>query len=92
MSAVHSRMPAILEPDDWDAWLSAGDDDPGWQAALLRPAPEDVLRRHPVSRDVNAVANSGPELIQPIAAPESQDIARPGHAADPLRRIEETVD
>ena len=72
MSAIHTRMPAILEPGDWDAWLSAGDDDPGWQAALLRPAAEDVLRRHPVSRDVNAVVNSGPELIQPIADPESQ--------------------
>ena len=72
MSAIHNRMPAILEPSDWGAWLSAGDDDPGWQAALLRPAAEDVLRSYPVSRDVNAVASSGPELIQPIAAPESQ--------------------
>ncbi|MCY4112016.1 MAG: SOS response-associated peptidase [Chloroflexi bacterium] len=72
MSAVHSRMPAILEPGDWDAWLSPGDDDPGWQAALLCPAAENVLRRHPVSRDVNTVASSGPELIQPITAPESQ--------------------
>lgn len=71
MSAVHSRMPAILDPGDWDAWLSAGDDDPGWQAALLRPAAENVLRRHRVSRDVNAVASTGPELIQPIAVPES---------------------
>ena len=72
MSAIHSRMPAILEPNDWDAWLSAGDDDPGWQATLLRPAAEHLLGRHPVSRNVNAVASSGPELIQPIAAAESQ--------------------
>ncbi len=72
MSAIHQRMPAILEPGDWDAWLSADDDDPGWQAALLRPAAEDVLCSHPVSRAVNAVANNGPELIEPVAAPESQ--------------------
>ena len=68
MSTIHHRMPAILETGDWDAWLSAGDDDPGWQAALLRPAAEDVLRGFPVSRAVNSVANNGPELIQPIAA------------------------
>jgi len=65
-------MPAILEPGDWDAWLSADDDDPGWQSALLRPAAEDVLCSHPVGRAVNAVANNGPELIEPVVAPESQ--------------------
>ena len=68
MSTIHHRMPAILESADWDAWLSADDDDPGWQAALLRPAAEDALRSYPVSRAVNAVTNNGPELIQPIAA------------------------
>ena len=72
MSTIHHRMPAILEPDDWDAWLSADDDDPGWQAALLRPAAEDALCSYPVSRAVNAVANNGPELIVPVAAPASQ--------------------
>ena len=39
MRAVHDRMPVILAPDDWAAWLE--DEDP---AALLRPAP-DYLRR-----------------------------------------------
>ena len=68
MSTIHHRMPAILEPGDWDAWLAAHDEDPGWQAALLRPAAEGVLRSYPVSRAVNAVRNDGPELIHPIAA------------------------
>ncbi len=43
-----------------------------WQAALLRPAAEDVLCSHPVSRAVNAVANNGLELIEPVAGPEFQ--------------------
>ena len=90
MSNIHHRMPAILEPDDWDAWLSGDDSDPGWQAALLRPAAEEVLSCHPVSRAVNAVANNGPELIEPIAAPESPsspDVdSQPSLFADDNRR------
>jgi putative SOS response-associated peptidase YedK len=34
VAAVHDRMPAILEPDDWARWLGEQDADP---AALLRP-------------------------------------------------------
>jgi putative SOS response-associated peptidase YedK len=34
-------------------------------AALLRPAPDDVLRAWPVSRAVNDVRRDGPELPEP---------------------------
>ena len=64
MAAFHHRMPAVLEPGDWDAWLAAEDEDPAWRAALLRPAAEHVLIGYPVSPAVNSVANTGPELIQ----------------------------
>jgi putative SOS response-associated peptidase YedK len=62
---VHDRMPVILPPDAVRAWL-----EPGAPAdvlgALLRPAPEDLLAFHPVSRAVNSPAHDGPGLIEPV--------------------------
>ena len=58
MRAVHDRMPVILAPGDWAEWLES--DDP---AALMRPAPDDLLRFWPVSKAVNSPRNTGPELL-----------------------------
>ena len=46
---LHDRMPVILEPDQFEPWLSG-------QAAVevLKPAANDVLRRWPVSKRVNS--------------------------------------
>jgi putative SOS response-associated peptidase YedK len=46
---VHDRMPALLQSQDFDPWLSgeAGLD-------LLEPAANDLLQRRPVSRRVNS--------------------------------------
>jgi putative SOS response-associated peptidase YedK len=58
MRAIHDRMPVVLAPDDWAGWLEG--DDP---AALLRPAPDGLLRFWPVSKAVNSPRNNGPELL-----------------------------
>lgn len=73
MRPLHERMPVVLEPQDWPAWLGEA---PGEPETLLRPAADDVLRLWPVSRAVNAVRNHGPELLDPIddpAAPPPSD-------------------
>jgi putative SOS response-associated peptidase YedK len=64
---LHERMPVVLEPEDWAAWLGEVDADP---AALLRPSSAE-FRVWPVSTRVNSVRNNGPELIEPLepAAP-----------------------
>ena len=67
MSAIHTRMPVVLEPGDWDAWLAAEDEDPAWRTALLRPAADHVLTGYPVSPAVNSVANNGPHLLESAA-------------------------
>ncbi len=67
MAAYHHRMPAILEPGDWDAWLAPEDEDPAWRAAVLRPAADHVLTGYPVSPAVNSVANNGPHLLESAA-------------------------
>ena len=72
MAPLHTRMPVILEEDDWRAWLGEIDRDP---LSLLRPSPEGVVRTWPVSRAVNSVRNNGPALLDriddPAAAPPS---------------------
>jgi putative SOS response-associated peptidase YedK len=46
---VHDRMPVLLRPEDFDAWLSAK---AGFE--LLKPAANEILQRWPVSRRVNS--------------------------------------
>ena len=65
MSAVHHRMPVIVEPADWGKWL--GEEGHG-AALLMKPAGEGVIRFHRVGREVNSNRASGPGLILPIAA------------------------
>jgi putative SOS response-associated peptidase YedK len=63
MSAYHSRMPAVLEEKDFDAWLdgSGGPD-------VLKSAPHDFLREHLVSKRVNktGVGDDDPTIIDPV--------------------------
>ncbi len=67
MATLHERMPVILEPDDWTAWLEAE----GNAAALMLPALDDVLHLWPVSRAVNSVRNNGAELLDRIDDPHA---------------------
>ncbi|SPF77920.1 SOS response-associated peptidase [Pseudoprimorskyibacter insulae] len=61
MSTIHHRMPVILRPEDWPLWLGEA----GHGAAkLMTAAPEDALRFHRVSRNVNSNRATGPELIE----------------------------
>ena len=64
VAALHDRMPVILEPADWAAWLGEGQ---GNFATLLHPSAEGTLRIWPVSRAVNTPRNNSAELIEPIA-------------------------
>ena len=63
MAGLHHRMPLVLEPADWSAWMG---EDAGAATALMRPAPAETLRRWAVPRAVNSVRNNGPGLIEPI--------------------------
>jgi putative SOS response-associated peptidase YedK len=65
MSELHDRMPVILEEQDWPTWLGEAGHD---HVALLRPAPDRLLRVWPVDRRVGSPRNNGPELLETIAA------------------------
>jgi putative SOS response-associated peptidase YedK len=66
MRQLHERMPVILEPPDWPAWLGEAAADP---AALMRPAADGILQLWPVSRAVNSVRNNGAALLDRIGDP-----------------------
>jgi putative SOS response-associated peptidase YedK len=63
VAGVHGRMPALLDEGHYDAWLDPGYEDGDGLRSLLRPAPDDVLVRYPVSTRVNNVRHDGPDLL-----------------------------
>lgn len=70
-AAIHDRMPAIIAPADFSAWLDCGAGDPGnvaRAAALLGPAPDDALVFHEIGPAINKATNEGPDLQQPLRA------------------------
>lgn len=71
---IHTRMPMMIRPDAWEAWLDpsvSGDE----AAGLMAPPAVGVLTGHPVSTQVNAVRHNGPALIGP--APMQEDAQAP---------------
>lgn len=58
---IHNRMPVILEPENFDEWLTAKE-----PARLLVPCSPDRLRAWPVSTRVNSPKNNDAELLDPI--------------------------
>ena len=63
VSAIHHRMPLILEPADWALWL--GEAGKG-AARLMQPGLPGVLEWFRVDPAVNSNRAHGPELIEPI--------------------------
>jgi putative SOS response-associated peptidase YedK len=59
---IHERMPVILEPADWPAWLGEVAADP---AVLLRPS-EAALRAWRIGTAVNNVRNDSAALLEPV--------------------------
>src|SRR6266700_2388447 len=70
----HNRMPVILDPAGWRAWL-----DPraglAEVTAALAPCPEGWLEVLPASLLVNDHRNDGPELLEPVSEPLADEAA-----------------
>ena len=80
MAAIHDRMPVILPPSAWDAWLDPANDDIEALGRLLVPAPAQLITMHPVSIEVSNVRNKGPHLTEPITVidPDGRQVVAPG--------------
>jgi putative SOS response-associated peptidase YedK len=69
-SAVHDRMPVILNPDAYDLWLDPGFADVAAVSELLKPFDARLMKSYPVSARVGNVANDDAECCAPAASIE----------------------
>jgi putative SOS response-associated peptidase YedK len=65
---LHDRMPVILGPHNWPAWLGEEPADPAQLKAMLAPYPSDEMTCWLVSLRAGNVKNNDASLIEPIAA------------------------
>jgi putative SOS response-associated peptidase YedK len=72
-SAVHDRMPVILNPDNYDLWLDPGMQNVAAVSELLKPFDARLMRCYPVSTRINHVANDDEECARPIDVAEMQN-------------------
>jgi len=70
---IHDRMPVILPPERYEAWLDPRANPQGIRE-FLRPARADALMATAVSDRVNSVRNEGPALIAPVPEPLELDL------------------
>jgi putative SOS response-associated peptidase YedK len=63
---VHDRMPAILAPQGYTAWLDPAATSATQLGPLLRPYPPEAMSAFPVSPAVNNPATDDPSCIEPI--------------------------
>jgi putative SOS response-associated peptidase YedK len=63
LSAIHDRMPVVIDPSAYRAWLDPAQPVPPGPDARL---PVELLAAYPISTAVNSVRNNGPELLTPI--------------------------
>jgi putative SOS response-associated peptidase YedK len=64
---LHNRMPVVLQPSAWPAWLGEEPADAPLLKALFTPYPSEEMVAWPVSPRVGNVKNNDPSLIEPIA-------------------------
>ena len=65
-SAIHDRMPVILDPASYDLWLDPGMTKVEAVSDLLKPCDAQLLRCFPVSTRINHVGNDNAECSRPV--------------------------
>jgi putative SOS response-associated peptidase YedK len=68
MRPLHDRMPVILDPKAYAAWLDQTPRPKEELLSLLRPFPNEAMQAVPVSTLVNNPRNQGPGCIEPLNA------------------------
>ena len=65
VGGVHDRMPVIVYPNQYDAWLGA-ETTVDQARAVLRPYDADLMKTYEVNRAVNSVKNDDERCIDPV--------------------------
>ena len=66
MKPIHDRMPVILAPEDWDAWLETDAKDAEGLQNLLKPYLAEGMTAWPVSTKVNSPRNDSAECVEAL--------------------------
>ena len=66
MAPIHDRMPVILQPGQFDAWLDPENHDTGALKAMLGPCRPELMAAYPVSPAINSGRIEGPECVAPL--------------------------
>ncbi len=66
LESIHPRMPVILEPSQFNRWLSSERTPIPQLESLLQTFPAEEMEVFPVSSYVNKVVHDSPECIVPI--------------------------
>lgn len=77
LSEVHHRMPVMLAPESYDAWLDCDNVQADAVLSAVRMLPDDELQTYPVAPAINRVANDSPDVIAPYAAPAEECAEQP---------------
>jgi len=75
LAGIHHRMPVLMPRDRWQQWLDTAERDTETLISLMEfPAPDAGLTPHPVSEEVNKVANNGVAMTAPIVLGEQETL------------------
>jgi putative SOS response-associated peptidase YedK len=66
LAPIHDRMPVMLSPADFDAWLDPENHDTAALEALLKPAPPGDMKACAVGTAVSRAGNEGESCIAPL--------------------------
>ena len=66
MAPIHDRMPVMLAPQQYTAWLARDQQDPASLTPLLGGIAEDAMQAWPVGKAVGRASNQGPALVEPV--------------------------
>jgi putative SOS response-associated peptidase YedK len=72
-TAVHDRMPVILDPDGYELWLDPGMKDVAAASDLLKPYDARLMRCYPITTRLNHVANDAEECSKPVELAQTQN-------------------
>ncbi len=68
LRALHGRMPVLLAPDQWAAWLGEAGATDAELKAMLKPYPDAAMTFWPVDRRIGNAGNDSPDLFAPLTA------------------------
>jgi len=71
-SAIHDRIPVILDRDSYDLWLDPGMQNVAAISEMLKPYDARLMRCYPVSSRINHVANDDEECSRPVEPVQAQ--------------------